>query len=1162
MAIVWLARHREQGVPVAVKVMDPVVAENTGFIRRFRDEVRAVAALDHHGVVVVLDHGVIDARAAEKSDKLAVGCPWLAMEYCSGGTLKDIRRALPWSAIQTILLAILDGLAHAHARGVIHRDLKPANVLIGTRRDSRAGLKLSDFGIAGPADGPTDLGAGDSIMGTPRFMAPEQITGAWRDQGPWTDLYSLGCLTHWLTSGRTPFKGANIAATLVMHMHSPPPKILGRVPLPAGLQGWVDRLLAKSPSQRFQCAADAAHALARLEDPGLPETFVELDQDLQHTLDLTDLSVADAWRVSVESDTSLDLPLGPGPPSAAPMPKTWRRGRLTQAPVALVGAGLSLYGLRQIPLVGRDDECDLLWNALAEVSRTGKGRGVLLRGPSGTGKSRLVQWLSERAHETGAARPVCAVFSPTSPHGDSLQQMGKRAMRLSDLSDDELAERVRSTLEPLGADEDEIKVLTAMFQVPTMIDMLDGAAGVRFTHWREFYTGTRNGLYRLSAERPLVAWFDDVQWGSTGTACAHQILATQDEAPFPILLVLTVRDEAVSPDTYEHEAIERFAAREDVTEVRLEPLQGNSQIELVRGLLGLDGALAAQVEERTGGNPLFAVQLVGNWVQEGLLRIGDRGFELRDGAQAHLPNDLHAVWRDHIRRVIEHFDPRVERYLEIAAILGHAVQWREWKRACDDPEGFFGERFPGDDAIRAAVVDHLILHRLAVGSRASWSFVHGMLRESLVRNAQESGRLAELHVSCAQMLEGSTDGNAPERRGGHLLEGGRAGDAVLPLLVGVERRILSPGPRHAAVLLRVCERALNEGAICQDDPRWGQLALLGARIEQELGNQAVALERVDELLQAASDHGWSEVPLSAMHLRGDVLLTLRSHEEAEAQYAQLLQLAGEGGEPGIEASARVGLATLARRREDFELSQRRLEEAVEGFERAVQSSAGAASKRWKMGIADCWRQMGVGAAQNDAPQRALDMFQKALEHYLELDALGGSAECRDRAARVYLALGAHGEARAGFSRAVSQYDALGSPKQFACRMRLAQAALRDGAGAADIWSELEPARTTLSHIDHRGRVSSSLGFQLVQASLDRDWSAFDNTFQEAAENMPRRGIGPGVVAWTVTIAGELAVRAGESERGKKALNVGCTIWHMAGRKGLANEVQDLLRGCP
>ncbi len=1159
MAVVWRARHREQGVPVAVKVMDGTVATYDGFVRRFRDEVRAVAGLDHAGVVMVLDHGVIDSHAAGMSEKLTVGCPWLAMEYCGGGTLVDLRRPLPWSAVQTILLAILDALGHAHARDVIHRDLKPANVLIGTRRDARAGLKLSDFGIAWAGEHADDIG-GDSIMGTPRFMAPEQITAAWRDQGPWTDLYSLGCLTHWLVTGKTPFKGVNVPSTLVMHMHSPPPKLRAQMPIPVGLDAWVQQLLAKSPAERFQRAADAAWALAQLGDPpaGVRNPSIA-DKEFQETLDDTDLSLGEGWRLSLSGTTKAvhSKHIGVAPP-AAPVPESWKRRLPAPPPVELVGAGLSLYGLRQIPLVGRDEHRDALWSELREVAQSGRARGVVVRGPAGTGKSRLVQWLSERAHETGAAKPVKAAFSQAAVPGSPLQVLGKRAMGLMHLYENEIAERVQQVLEPLGAPEDEIKVLTAMFQVERMADMLEGKGGVRFTHWREYYTGTRNGLYRLSKERPLVAWFDDVQWGAPGTACAHQILKTQDEAPFPILLVLTVRDEALIPDTYEADVLERFCERDDVVEFRVEALNHHSRVELVRGLLGLEGSLAAQVEERTGGNPLFAVQLVGNWVQEGLLRIGRTGFELRPGVEPRFPDDLHAVWRDHIKRVLQLFDVRVERYLEIAAVLGHEVRWTEWKRACDDPEGHFGDRFPGDDGIRASVLDHLILHRLAVGSRDSWTFVHGMLRESLERTALEHGRLQEHHVACATMLAGIEEGASDERRGRHLLAGGRPSEAVEPLLNGVEQRILGSGPRQAAVLLKECERALALGKVSVDNPQWGRLTLLRARIEQELGNRRGALDLVDDLLDDAAEHGWHGVELAAMQVRGDVLMARRKLNMAEAQYERLLELATEDLNDGLKGAALVGLAGISRKQGSYDLAKARLERAVSSFERAVDTSGGVRSERWEMGIADCWRQMGVAAQESSSLDRAEDLFHRALAHYERLNATGGAAECRDRLSRIRLQQRDFSEASSGFSRALAQYDALGSPRQFACRMRMTQATIREGAAPDVVWRAVEPARTALSMVDHDGRVSSSLGFQLVRAALDADWDGFDQTFAEAAQNMPQRGMGPGVVAWLATIAGEVALRAGEKERGERTLGVGIMIWQMAGNASLSAEVQGIV----
>ena len=211
-----------------------------------------------------------------------------------------------------------------------------------------------------------------------------------------------------------------------------------------------------------------------------------------------------------------------------------------------------------------------------------------------------------------------------------------------------------------------------------------------------------------------------------------------------------------------------------------------------------------------------------------------------------------------------------------------------------------------------------------------------------------------------------------------------------------------------------------------------------------------------------------------------------------------------------------------------------------------------------MGVADCWRQMGVAAVGIGDVDRAMELFLKALEHYTRLGATGGAAECRDRLSRIRLERRDFAAARTGFTRALAQYDALGSPRQFACRMRMVQATIRDGAEPSAVWEAVEPARTALSMVDHDGRVSSSLGFQLVRAALDEDWRGFDHTFAEGAQNMPQAGMGPGVVAWLGTIAGEVALRAGEKDRGERTLGVAVMIWQMAGNNGLATEAQKIV----
>src|SRR5688500_13818028 len=130
MGEVWAAVHGPSDAPVAVKVLTAAFAREPVFVRAFRNEVRATAALDHPSIVAVLDHGEVSEAADAASDgRLQAGSPYLVMERVDGGSLADVLGNHPWDDLRRDLLVVLDALAHAHARGVVHRDMKPANVL-------------------------------------------------------------------------------------------------------------------------------------------------------------------------------------------------------------------------------------------------------------------------------------------------------------------------------------------------------------------------------------------------------------------------------------------------------------------------------------------------------------------------------------------------------------------------------------------------------------------------------------------------------------------------------------------------------------------------------------------------------------------------------------------------------------------------------------------------------------------------------------------------------------------------------------------------------------------------------------------------------------------------------------------------------------------------
>jgi tRNA A-37 threonylcarbamoyl transferase component Bud32/tetratricopeptide (TPR) repeat protein len=273
MGEVWKALDESLGREVAVKCLKPTSPSLDPSVHRvlrerFRREARVAAALQHRGITVVHDFGESE------------GVLFLVMELLEGRNLRQLLgdnegRPLPLPDITDIAVQIAAALAYTHARGIVHRDLKPANVMRLTDGD----VKICDFGIArlGHDIGFTSRLTGTGVaMGTPHYMSPEQIGGE-DEVDHRSDLYSLGCVLYEIATGAPPFDLDDTWAVLVGHRDTPPrPPREHRPDLPGELEQLVLDLLAKSPEDRPQSAADVAGRLKTLRDggtraePGLP----------------------------------------------------------------------------------------------------------------------------------------------------------------------------------------------------------------------------------------------------------------------------------------------------------------------------------------------------------------------------------------------------------------------------------------------------------------------------------------------------------------------------------------------------------------------------------------------------------------------------------------------------------------------------------------------------------------------------------------------------------------------------------------------------------------------------------------------------------------------------------------------------------------------------
>lgn len=170
MAQVWRGVHRAQQIPVAIKVITAAKATDPDYVAAFQREVRAVAGLEHPGIVTVFDYGRLEAAAAAHP-LLVAGSPYLVMELTQAGTLRDVRWPPSWKWVRDVVFELLGALAHAHARGVIHRDIKPANILANGSEASAGRFQISDFGLAHTAD---EGASAARVAGTPEYMSPEQ----------------------------------------------------------------------------------------------------------------------------------------------------------------------------------------------------------------------------------------------------------------------------------------------------------------------------------------------------------------------------------------------------------------------------------------------------------------------------------------------------------------------------------------------------------------------------------------------------------------------------------------------------------------------------------------------------------------------------------------------------------------------------------------------------------------------------------------------------------------------------------------------------------------------------------------------------------------------------------------------------------------------------
>ncbi len=1119
MGVVWRATHVQTDTPVALKVMrsEPTSSKaHTVFL----NEINQASKLHHPNITAILDFAeTTEQDAQHASGLIRPNQPWIAMELARRGSLDQLDSVLTWADLYGISMAMLSGLSNAHSRGILHRDIKPGNILLGSPEDFRPSIKLSDFGLALTHSEVLARETGVRIVGTPEYMAPEQIEGLWRDQGPWTDLYSLGCVAYELATGWPPFIGDTHKEVVVGHLSTPVPPLRPMSVLPKGFEKWLLRLLGKEPVERFQCAADAAFALKRLDENHANDAPLPGPQSPH--------SASPTWTfmdIDLPRKTRTMAPSGPAihPEDAPNLVSNWREVAPNPSTLPLISASLSLVGVKRMPIIGRTHERDRLWNAMFEVASNGYPKAVILEGKAGYGKHRLAQWVAETAHEAGMAQVLMAEHGPTPGPTHGLPHMFAELFHTRNLSGAEVVARTAEMLKQLGINDPYESQALSRILMPAS-GALSNAGTVPTGTLSERLAIYERIIQRMADHRPIVIVLKNAQWAPEALQFAQRLMRARG-AELPILVVLTCDSEAVAHRQREKRDIEALAALATSETIHVGPLQPNETVTLIEQLLRVDPQLSRNLGKRSEGSPLFAIQMVEDMVERGLLEPGIMGFRLKANAEQSLPPTIQAVWKRRMEAVFANIDQAGQNAVRVGAALGSSVDEHEWHTVCEALD---------------IQVPEILLTKLARAGlidlrESGWSFAHGLLRECLEQQGDPSW--SQINLACANMLMQSQQGaDVQARIGRHLAAAGKLEGSLSHLHEGAVQARKSGIFSTALNLLDAQEATMKEMGLPVSDIRWGHVwhqrlvNLYNLRRWDRLGDLA------GKLGEAATVNEWTGLKPVAIRWRA----MSATHDN---QFEDALRLF-EKAEEFLQADQKHERgqishlwALLLRRMGQGELAQVKLEEAATLYHDLEALSEFASTR---------YQQAALQSMLFHDQEKALVLLEEAQALHTKLGENMGIADCWNGIAEIHRASGNFTEAESAYEKAELHFRRAGIAAEVVPKLNrgLLQLQRNEFNDAKDLFTDILHSHA----LEQFGVLMPCVhaGLMACAASLS-DWSAWkdhDSWLRQALKNSPmvERDL-----AVPLERAANLAAEKGQREFALQTWNLAREQWQAIG----------------
>jgi hypothetical protein len=889
MGRVYEATRSWDGLRVALKFLRPEV-RSPAARRTLVNEALATAHLAHPNLVAILDVGEHPDLGVFLVQELVIGTS-LDTALVSGAHVDEGIAAL---------VAVLEGLTVAHAGGVVHGDLKPSNVLL-----TASGLvKLCDFGVA-QSLGPRKDGSGRRIRaGTPQYMAPEQFETT-VDLDPRTDLYAVGAMLYQVLTGLLPHRNTE------------------------SIDGILEEKRRGVPRPRFDRAGRAI-------PPGIAELVVSLTEPDLCLRPRFAAEALETLRTAAAVLRALPSRVGPGSndpaaPSALAAPSPSSRGRdpgtvllptrmidgksaparpalnrPERAPIAQYVAplateqglpaflpashlpGTAFIHVRPPALVGRTRQIAAIRSAIRDASKRREVHAVVFEGEEGVGKSRLAEWGLAECERTGAMEGVAARSAPEG--GNPARGLRGLVARVLAPASTHAGEGTRRTIawlrqRGLGTDVD-VDGLVGWLQTSTEDDAVDAHTAASLA---------AAALRAYARVRPLYLWLDDALWATDGTfELAERLLAAGDA---PIVVVVTCNDVAMSEPrgAARHAAL---VAHRGVARFALPRLDAAERAALLRGTAPLSRELADHASS-LDTTPLVLVQLVGDWLDRGLLASSAGGLvasvPMAALFDARTPSD-----------VFRHRALGLLGAVRDAAAVLHAVAiLGPW---CTSRALYLvgGALDIDEESIDLVLEEALVRGVLRSDGGDSYRLEHQVFRVELIRAAAVDASYKRICSAVAQSLLDVHGRERPDVRAYAavwLRDAGKRAEATTMLLEASDQMARGGDVEAARRQVELVRRWIEADGELGDSPRCDLLVYVEARLAYFMLDYPRAIELARDASRRLALRGSEEALLRSKNLELRILFYDDRIAECEALMSDVRRdfahLASEGSYAGV-----------------------------------------------------------------------------------------------------------------------------------------------------------------------------------------------------------------------------------------------------------------------